>query len=193
MRNKYVFFLLAVFFISCAGTELKQEQVDESYKGEPLSNILVIAVTGNEHNRSLFEKKFVIHLKSAGVSAIASQESIKMPPDLNLEKDTILNAVNQYKNDAVIITQLISKEKEHDYTRSMRGHRTYFGYSTDPGYSSTTTTALLETNLYDAKTGKIIWSGKSKTLSRDPTDQVMDDVIRTVVNSMKENKLIATK
>lgn len=35
--------------LSCAGTEFKQEQVDDAYKGKPVSDILVIAVTGNEH------------------------------------------------------------------------------------------------------------------------------------------------
>jgi hypothetical protein len=51
----------------------------------------------------------------------------------------------------------------------------------------------LETNLYDAKTGKLIWSGKSKTLSDDSTDQIMNDVIKAVINNWQENKLIAPK
>src|SRR5210317_1603151 len=110
-------FSFAFLIISCAGTELSQKQVDDAYKGKPVSDILVIAITGNEHNRRSFEKKFVAHLKSVGVEAVASEESIPMPPDLDLKKETILNAVNQYKNDAVIITQLIGKEARDIYNR----------------------------------------------------------------------------
>ena len=186
-------FYFAFLIISCAGTEVTQKQVDDAYKEKPVSDILVIAITGNEHNRRSFEKKFVAHLKSVGVDAVASEESIPMPPDLDLKKETILNAVNQYKNDAVIITQLIGKEARDVYNRGGVTRMGYFSYSRNPGYSSTSTTVRLETNLYDAKTGKLIWSGKSKTWSKESTDKIINDVIKTVINNLQENKLIAPK
>ena len=42
--------LLSLIFmiIACAGTDLSQKQVDEAYEGKPVSDILVIAITGNE-------------------------------------------------------------------------------------------------------------------------------------------------
>ena len=102
-------FSFAFLIISCAGTgtELTQNQVDDAYKGKPVSNIFVIAITGIEHSRRSFEKKFVAQLKSVGVDAISSEAVIPMPADLKMKKETILNAVNQYKNDAVIITHVI--------------------------------------------------------------------------------------
>jgi hypothetical protein len=184
-------FSFAFLIICCGGTQVTQTKVDDAYQGKSVSNILVIAVTGNEHNRRSFEKQFVAQLKSAGVSALASEGVMPMPADLQLKKETILNAVNQYENDAVIITQLIGKETEDIYTRGGLTRRGFFSYSRDPGYSSTTTTVRLETNLYDAKTGELIWSGKSNTLSRNSTDQIIKDVIKAVVNNWQKNKLIA--
>ena len=186
-------FYFAFLIISCAGTDVTQKQVDDAYKEKPVSDILVIAITGNEHNRRSFEKKFVAHLKSVGVDAVASEESIPMPPDLDLKKETILDAVNQYENDAVIITQLTGKEARDVYNRGGVTRMGYFSYSRNPGYSSTSTTVRLETNLYDAKTGKLIWSGMSKTLSKDSTDQIMNDVIKAVITKLKQNKLIVPK
>ena len=190
-------FSFAFLIISCAGTELTQKQVDDAYKGKPVSDILVIAITGNEHSRRSFEKKFVAQLKSVGVNAISSEEAIPMPADLELEKETILNAVNQYGNDAVIITHLIGKEEEDFYTRDPSMHRGFFGFyrsrRRSPGYSSTSTTVRLETNLYDVKTEKLIWSAKSKTLSDDSNNQIMNDVIKAVINNLYKNKLIAPK
>ena len=186
-------FYFAFLIISCAGTDVTQKQVDDAYKEKPVSDILVIAITGNEHNRRSFEKKFVAYLKSVGVDAVASEESIPMPPDLDLKKETILNAVNQYENDAVIITQLIGKEARDVYNRGGVTRMGYFSYSRNPGYSSTSTTVRLETNLYDAKTGKLIWSGMSKTLSKDSTDHIMNDVIKAVITKLKQNKLIVPK
>jgi hypothetical protein len=190
----------AFLIISCGGTEITQTQVDEAYKGKPVSDILVIAITGNEHGRRSFEKKFVAQLKSVGVDAISSEKAIPMPPDLELKKVTILAAVNQYENDAVIITHLIGEEEKDVYTRGGSAHGGYYGfyrsrysYAHDPGYSSTSTTLRLETNLYDVKTEKLIWSGESKTWSKDSKDQIISDVIKAVINNLQKNKLIAPK
>ena len=190
-------FSFVFLIISCAGTELTQKQVDDAYKGKPVSDILVIAITGNEHNRRSYEKKFVAQLKSVGVDAVSSEEAIPMPADLELKKETIIKAVNQYENDAVIITHLIGKEEKDVYTRGGSAHRGFYGFYhsrySDPGYSSTSTTVRLETNLYDVKTEKLIWSGKSKTWSKDSTDQIINDVINAVINNLQKNKLIAPK
>jgi len=51
----------------------------------------------------------------------------------------------------------------------------------------------LETNLYDVKTEKLIWSGQSETFSRDSKDQIIKDVIKAVINDLQKNKLIAPK
>jgi len=190
-------FSFAFLIISCAGTELTQKPVDDAYTGKPVSDILVIAITGNEHNRRSFEKKFVAQLKSVGVDAVSSEEAIPMPANLELKKEMILNAVNQYRNDAVIITHLIGKEEKDVYTRSGSAHRGFYGFYrsrySDPGYSSTSTTVRLETNLYDVKTEKLIWSGKSKTWSKDSKDKIINDVIKTVIKNLQKNKMITPK
>jgi len=195
-------FSFIFLIISCTGTELTHKQINDAYKGKPVSNILVIAITGNEDSRRSFERKFVAQLKSAGVEAISSEEAIPMPADLELKKETILNAINQFKNDAVIITHLINKEEKEAYTRSGQAYGGYYGfyhsryeysYARDPGYSRTSKTIRLETNLYDVKTEKLIWSGQSKTLSKDSKDQIINDVIKVLINDLQNNKLISPK
>ena len=195
-------FSFVFLIISCAGTEteLTHDQRNEAYKGKPVSNILVIAITGNEDSRRSFERKFVARLKSIGVEAISSEEAIPMPPNLELKKEMILSAVNQFKNDAVIITHMIDKGEKEVYTRGGRTHRGYYGfyrtrhsYAHNPGYSSTSKTLRLETNLYDVKTEKLIWSGQSKTLSKDSKYQIINDVIKVVIDDLQNNKLISPK
>jgi len=189
--------MLAFLINSCAGTEISQNQVDDTYKGPPVSDILVIAITGNEHNRRSFERKFVGQLKSLGVGAVSSEKAIPMPGDLQITREMILDAVKQYENDAVIITQLIGKEQKDIDSRSgsRRGglYGMRFGYGHNTTYSSTNTTVRLETNLYELKTEKLIWSGKTKTFSRDSTDQIIKDVIKSVIANLQKNKLIAPK
>jgi hypothetical protein len=199
---KWFGYLFAFVFliISCAGTELTHKQVNEAYKGKPVSDILVIAITGNEDSRRSFEQRFVAQLEAAGVEAIASVDAIPMPADLEMKKEAILDAVNQFGNDAVIITHLIDKGVKDVYTRTGPAHRGYYGfyssrysYAHTSGYSSTSTTLRLETNLYDVKTEKLIWSGQSKTLSQDSRKQIINDVIKVVINDLQNNKLISPK
>ena len=186
-------FSITLLIISCAETrtELSQTQAGDAYKGPPVSNILVIAITGNEHNRRSYENKFVARLKSVGVEAVASEETIPMPPDLKLQKETILNAVSQYGNDAVIITQLVGKKTRDIRTRDQHNIGPFFYYSIYPGYSNESKTLRLETNLYDAKNGELIWTGQSNTWSQESTDKIMNDVIKAVIKSWQKDKIIA--
>ena len=191
-------FSFVFLIISCAGTKLTHKQVNEAYKGKPVSDILVIAITGNEDSRRSFERIFVAHLRSAGVEAISSEEAIPMPADLKMKKETILNAVNKFENDAVIITHLIDREKKEVYTRGGQADRGYYSfyhrsYEYDPGSSSTSKTVRLETNLYDVKTEKLIWSVQSKTWSKDSKYRIINDVVKVVIKDLQNNKLISPK
>jgi hypothetical protein len=51
----------------------------------------------------------------------------------------------------------------------------------------------LATNLYDVKTEKRIWSGESETLKAGSVDQVINDVIKVVIDDLQNNKLITPK
>lgn len=186
--------------ISCGGTWLTHSEVDEAYKGKPVSDILVIAITGNEDARRSFEQRYVSQLEAIGVEAISSEKAIPMPADLELKKEVVLKAIEQSEIDAVLITNLLGVGEEEVYTRGRRSYGNYYGfyryhynYAHDPGYSSSRTTLLLETNLFDVKTEKLIWSGQSETWSKDSKDQIVDDVIRVVIKDLQKNNLIAPK
>lgn len=189
----------SILMIACAGTKLTHTWVDEARRGKPVSNILVIGVTYKEKEevRRSFEDRFVSQLKAAGIQSISSGDAISIPTDLQLKKEEILKAVQEFNNDAVIITHLIGKEEKDVYTRSDRRPRSYYSYygwaydyAHSPGYSSTKTTVRLATNLYDVKTEKLIWSGKSETLAPDSVNQVIDDVINVVIKDLQKNNLL---
>ncbi len=194
---------LSVFLIvACAGTKLTSTQVDESRRGKPVSDILVIGVTYKEKEkvRRSFEDRFVAQLRAAGVEAISSGDAISIPADLMLEKDEILKAVNKFNNDAVIITHVVGWEEKEVYTppaQSYGGYHGYYGwaygYAHSRGYLSTNILYRLATNLYDVKTEKLIWSGKSETLNPYSTKQMIDDVIKVVIKDLQKNNLLPQK
>ena len=92
--------------------------------------------------------------------------------------------------------RLHRKEEKEVYTRGGSAHGGYYGYysrHSARGYATTSRTFRLETNLYDVKTEELIWSGQSKTLSKDSKYQIINDVIKIVINDLQNNKLISPK
>ena len=205
MRKSAVKWFVCVVFsgvliIACGGTKLNTTQVDEARRGKPVSNILVIAITYEKELRHSFEDKFVAQLKTAGIKAISSADVIPISEKQQLEKDAILKAVNKLENDAVIITHMVGVEEKEIITRHPSVGRGFYGHylwaygnTYQPGYSSTRVTVRLATNLYDVKTEKLIWSGKSETLRPDSVNQIIDDVIKVVIQDLQKNKLLPPK
>jgi hypothetical protein len=78
------------------------------------------------------------------------------------------------------------------------GFYDHYGYSYnyvtyDPGYSVTRTNFRLDTNLYDVKTEKVLWSGVSQTMNPKSDNKLIDDVIKVVMNALKKNGLVTKK
>jgi len=189
-----------VLILACAGTRLTQTKVDETRRGKPVSDILVIVIADKKETRESFERKFVDQLKAVGVEAVSSAEAIPMPADLKLEKDAILKVVEEYGNDAVIITHLAGIEKEETFTRTGGSFIGYYGHYGgvydvvhDPGYYSGYTSVRLETNLYDVKTEKLLWSGQSETKEVKTINKLIDDVLALVIKDLQKNKLLPSK
>lgn len=190
--------ILAVLNMSCAGTSITPTYVDDTYTGK-VSNFLVITVIGSKLHQQYFENEFVSQLKSIGVDAVSSAEVMEMPSDLILTKEMILDAISQHHNDAVIITQLIDKENTDlyrsgsPYNGFYDYYRAGYRYVNGPGYkTSSKTTLVLETNLFDVKTEKLIWSGITETLDRNPGDsEIVPDVVKALVDRLKESPLIS--
>jgi hypothetical protein len=203
MRQSTIkWFVYAVFssvlIIACGGTKLIPAKVDEARIGKPVKDIMVIAITYEKELRHSFEDKFVEQLKTAGIEAVSSADVIPISEKQQLEKDAILKAVNEFENDAVIITHMVGVEEKEIITRApSRGYYGHYlwayGNTYQPGYSSTRITVRLATNLYDVKTEKLIWSGKSETLRPDSVNQIIDDVIKLVIKDLQKNKLLPLK
>lgn len=205
--NRYlmIYLIIAGILISgCAGTTLKDTYVNESLSGKPVSDILVIAVTENERIRRSFEEKFVKQFVAEGIEAISSFDAITIKDTNKLEKEAIVKAVDKFNNDAVIITHLKGIKEKEVYTPPTRtpvyhnyGYYGYYNYVYDyvytPGYSKIHTIVRLETNLYDVKTEKLIWSGVSETMDAKSNMQLIEEVIAVVVKELRKKNLLLKK
>jgi hypothetical protein len=194
-----------VLIVACGGgTKLTKRQIDENRKGKPVSNLLVIAVTYDQEVRRSFENKMVASLKATGIEAVTSVDVIPISEKQQLKKEKVLEVVGEFGNDAALITHLIYTEDKEIITRDLSGVQGVnplgspgsssflwsYGNAYSPGLSSSNITIRLITNLYDVETEKLIWSGESETSKPKSLNQLIDDVIKVVLEDLKANKLL---
>ena len=205
MKNSVISLIVAVFvgmlLNGCASTKITETSVDKSFKGKTVSNVLIIGVASDKTNRLLFEKTFVQQLNAVGVKAVSSAAVIPIPADQKLEKEMLVEAINKFKNDAVLVTYIAGMDKKTSYKPAVYSvspgyygyYRYYYAHQIKPSSVSSHMKLCLETKLYDVETEKLMWSGLSETWETESVKKLIEGVIKVAVKEMQKNKLLPKK
>ena len=150
--------------------------------------------------RRIFEDEFVALFKQKGVIATSSYRVV---PDEDLQNEKMLDIkVRESGSDTILMTRVLDIRKDTqyippDYVYAPPAH--YYGgwhgyynraYMVSPGYTVEYETAMLETNLYDLKTDKLIWSARSDAPTDGKVGKHIKDFSRSIINQLVEAKLI---
>lgn len=192
--------LIAFFLTGCSQTKVTSAWVDPEYKGDGINNVFVVGVSKDGGIRRIFEDEFVTLFKQRGVKATSSYRVV---PDEELRDEKKLDMkVRESGSDTILMTRLIDVRKDTqyippDYVYAPPSH--YYGgwhgyynraYMVSPGYTVEYETAVLETNLYDLKTDKLIWSARSDAPTDGKMGKHIKDFARLIINQLAEAKLI---
>jgi len=184
---------IALLFTACATTELNAVWKDPAYQARP-AKIMVIGVAKNPLNRRLFEDEFVAQLKARGTDAIASYTVL--PDRQQDDREAIAAKVKELGADTILITRLVSKRVVQTYVPGTAYFPPpYYGswpdyywngyqYMYTPGYISEDEYAVIETNLYEARSDKLIWAATSETGIRGADMSVIQGYIAVMVKNM---------
>ncbi|MGE5894333.1 MAG: hypothetical protein ACM34I_09785 [bacterium] len=191
MQKKIVvliaFVALVVIGLSCTTTKFTGSWKDPSFSGSPYAKILVIGIFRQPGGRNLYEDIFAQQLKKRGIEAIPSH--LVLPSDAKLTKDVIVQKVKEMGLDSVLLTRLVDSVTYQNIPGYYYNYWDYaqasnaFIIQADIGY--------LETNFYDAKTEKLVWSGSSTTQVGFESDEgVVHSATGAIANRMAEEHLI---
>ena len=160
---------------SCASTTLDNTWKDPQYRGGPVSKILVVGISTKTSVRRDFEETFAQALTEKGVPAVASYTLI--PQDGQIPEEELKKATEQSGANAVLITRLVSRDKEVFYSpasappASLGLRQGYHGYYTgawaghyEPMTMVTTDLVITETTLFRTDAPEPVWSATSRTL-----------------------------
>jgi len=188
MKNIGLSLLVLYIFLltSCStSTKITAAWTNKEFEKGKIKTLMVMGITKRVAVRMLFEEDMTDRMEYIGVTCMPSSQIF--PMEEKLDSTTFRLHFSNSNIDAVLTSKMVSSEKNQSYQPGTSynsyprgGYYGYYGSSYNnmysPGYVITTTTVKIETNLYDTKTEKLIWSGISDTF--DPTDET--DAIRSL-------------
>ncbi|MBW2548610.1 MAG: hypothetical protein JRE82_15560 [Deltaproteobacteria bacterium] len=215
--SKFFVFLVALSSLAACSkttTNISQSYRNPGFEETVFKNLLVIGVSENQEGRQAFEDAFAKAIADEGGGAQASWTLL--PQNTQLEEEQIRAAIEGKNFDGVLITRLLSVDKDQDYVEpkaynnpkttyySGGGYygRGYYGggyygfYGTtyakvhEPGYFETSTTLRLETSLYSLATDGLVWTGQSDTVDPESIPDARASMTAAVAKRLKEERLI---
>lgn len=211
-RTIFSLALLSLALVGCGGPSTKFTATwhNPEFQGRELKDVLVIGVSESVPNRNMFEAALTAELESVKIESFRAHQLMSNVE--KLEREQVEALVKERGIDAVIVTRLLDVARDEHYVPptttvySDYGYPGYgspyyghyygyysYGYSvvTSPGYSYTSVTVILETNLYDSATGEIIWSGQSESFDPESAADVIQPTARKIVDELVKEKLIS--
>jgi hypothetical protein len=184
-----------LIFTACASTTLDMTWRDPTYEGRPFTKVLVVGSTDSPDSRRIFEDTVVGELKTQGVEAVASYTLI--PDAGEVKRDQVMEAVKTSGADSVLSTRLVGIEtKTAQVPVSSPGagamdlYRYYSPMEAQTTVQQDYQVANLESNLFDARTGKMVWWGRSQTFPTTNIGQVSRELGEKVIKALKSAKLL---
>lgn len=208
MKNLKIFVLFlmsAAFLLSCAASPSRSNTVmtdtwkDTAYQGKP-QKIMLIMVAKSSDTRDLFENRFAGELQGRGNDAFQSYTVV--PFEQLRDKELVKAKIHSSGADTVLISRLVDTKTIESYRPGLITvvpvvpdyYYGWWGYYNvvfaDYGYTGDVTVAYIETNLYDVKTEKLIWSGHSKTERTYGEQELITAFIQRMIKKLSSAGLI---
>jgi hypothetical protein len=195
--------VLALALAACAGSSIQMTQIhlEEARSDKPIKDVLVIVIIDDQEIRAIFEKHFVDWLNAKGVEAITSVAVLPIQKGVKLKKEAIVEVVDAYENDAILLTHLLGYEESEVFSRdrpqffyNYYGFYNYaWGYVYWPTIYGEKVQFSLETGLYDVKTESLLWAGESLVKNPETTGQAIGQVVVAVMKELDKHAFLPTK
>lgn len=198
---------------ACSSTSVTSSWRDPDYSGL-LRKIYVVGIAKQEVNRRIFEDEFSRQLQGYGVTGVSSYKDLADPQ--TADKDLINQRVIANRADSMLMTRMTAKRTEEVVTpgrisgyQSWPYDRYYHPYSPAPYYRNwgsyydrrfeaiyepATITrvevATIEANLYDARSGALIWAAQVDVVIEANTQKLIADFVTAVVKDLRQQGLL---
>lgn len=198
----HLFLLCCLILSSCSTSRILSSWNDDSLGQHSLGTLLVIGVAQDETKRRIYEDTFADSFIQAGTKAIASYTVSKQ--SIEPSEEALKEVVKKSNAQSVLITHLVSENEKSYYQPSsvVVGTNSYstgglYGYypfirnsvSTTGSYTSTTK-VVLESNLYDVTTEKLLWTARTESIDPVMTRKYYQQLIDLFINDLSKKNFL---
>jgi len=185
---------------ACATTKLQEQWRDPDYRAAAGQKVMVVAVTGRDDRRRVFEDTFVSKLREEGVDAVPSYPLLSVIGPENL--DAARAAVKKSNATMVLSVRLARVDQQTGVTGGYSSG--FYGFypsaslgvtsSPEPSYSiSQTKTYMTETRVFDMKSDKVVWAAALQSEEPKEFRSAAEQYTDLVVDQMRDNKILGGK
>ena len=186
---------LAALQAGCSSTTLNSSWSDPGFRG-PVRKIYVVGVARQEINRRVFEDTFSRELNALGATGIASYHDL--PQDAADSQDAVVARLNQHGADSILMARMVNMRIEQVTSPGyVSGASTWGGYYANryeaiyvPPTTAEFQIATIEANLYETKSGKLVWSAQLEVLVDNDIPKLFDDFVKVVSKDLKQKGLL---
>jgi hypothetical protein len=193
--------LVGMLAVSCGGgTKLAESWADPTYTPTAVSKILVVGLGESPRRVITFEDIMGKQFATRKIEVVKG--SALMANDAK-DVEAFKNIVRGSGADLVTISRLVDVATEtivHPGTTAYVPVGGYYGMGpywtssymavNDPGYISESKIYKVETNVYDVKTEKLIWSGLSATTDPSDYQEGVTSLAMVVVGDLVQRKIV---
>ena len=189
--------IIGLFFLSaCGGTKLTNPWINSAYEGRYLKSILIVAISDQLEKKKL-EDAFAKHFQEHGVKGIplASTTGKKELTSADVRAEAV-----RLSADAIFTVHLVSIGEKEVVDRFAPPPEASPGwsyswpiYTLEPPpvtYNIEEKDIVVESDLYDATTGTLMWRVRSETIRPGSTAKLIDEMSKKVMKNLKADKLI---
>ncbi len=191
--------LLILALTGCASVSLQHSAKDSTLPPKKYQKLLVVGITDKPERRQIFEEVIAAELQKRGVAAIPSYTITGVTEKLTWAAGE--DAVRKTGADGAITTRLIALKKdtsvntgfimtEHGFADGYGVHVTYATFIHQPVEVILSTKMAIETNLFDAATGRLVWTGTSNTVDPEGIITFSRGLAEVVFKEMAKDGLI---
>lgn len=189
---------------------------DPNYRAQSVGRILIVGVAKQEIYRRIFEERFVNVLQKYNVNALASYQHLAQ--EIIHDEKTVTAKVKELGVDSVLVARKVNARREEiihpeeiriepdylygynpPYPYYYHGWQSYYSQSyrviNYPAYTEKYDVFTLETNLYDAKTDKLVWASTTElwVTGQENIERLIDDFIQSVVKNLAKEEIIKVR
>jgi len=176
---------------ACASTQVADSWVSPSITQDFKPQKVLVAAIVPGSNRTQMEKEMIAQLGARGITAVASEEFFANGSEVTREQVEQVVQANGF--DSVLVSSYKGMEQDTHYEPDMT-YGAFVGtyYGGWAGYSRgayrTTESAIVETNLFDAKgEGEKVWSATTSTFEPDNAAKEIPQLVETIVLRMEKD------